>query len=224
VETFGPQLTKVDVKLDAVKVSLLSGGGSVKGLVVGNPTGYKTPNAISVGSASLAISPGSLLSDKVVIKKIEVLAPEITIEGGLTDNNLKQIMDNLTASTAGGGEKKGTTPAKPGGPGKKLQVDDFLIKDAKLHMSLGVTGGKTLTMPLADIHLTNLGQGPEGITAGDLSKRVMGEILSSAGKVVSSDAVGNLTKGALDAAKGAGKTAGDTLNKATKSITDIFKK
>src|SRR6266568_1509284 len=196
VETYGPQFTKVDIKLDAVKVSILSGGGNVKGLVVGNPQGYKTTNAISVGSATLALSPGSLLSDKIVIKKIEVIAPEITFEGGLSENNLKQILDNLTAATGGTGEKKPETAPKEKAPGKKLQVDDFLIKDAKLHMSLGMMGGKSITMPLPDIHLTGLGQGPEGITAADLSKRVMGEILASAGKVVTSDAVNNIAKGA----------------------------
>lgn len=60
VETVGPQLTKVSVKLDSVGLSLLSGSGKVNGLVVGNPEGYKTPNAINIGHASLAISPGSL--------------------------------------------------------------------------------------------------------------------------------------------------------------------
>jgi hypothetical protein len=46
VETLGPKMTKVDVKLDSVSISLLSGSGKIKGLVVGNPEGYKTPHAI----------------------------------------------------------------------------------------------------------------------------------------------------------------------------------
>ena len=49
VETFGPKLTKVDIKLQSVSLSLLSGAGTIKGLVVGNPEGFKTPSAISVG-------------------------------------------------------------------------------------------------------------------------------------------------------------------------------
>ena len=55
VETIGPKVTKVDIKLDSVSLSLLSGGGTIKGLVVGNPTGFKTPSAINVGEASLAL-------------------------------------------------------------------------------------------------------------------------------------------------------------------------
>src|ERR1035437_10029823 len=66
VETFGPKLTKVDIKLQSVSLSLLSGAGTIKGLLVGNPEGFKTPSAIRVGEATLALKPGSLLSDKIV--------------------------------------------------------------------------------------------------------------------------------------------------------------
>src|ERR1022692_4796855 len=87
VETFGPRLTKVDIKLDSVSLSLFSGSGTIKGLVVGNPEGYKTPSSINVGTATLALKPGSLLSDKIVIKTINVKGPEITYETDLRHNN-----------------------------------------------------------------------------------------------------------------------------------------
>src|SRR5690242_13773529 len=83
VETFGPKLTKVDVKLDTVSLSILSGSGKVKGLFVGNPEGFKSPSAIQVGTASLALQPSSILSDKVVIHSINVQGPEITFETDL---------------------------------------------------------------------------------------------------------------------------------------------
>src|SRR6476646_7889774 len=76
IETVGPMLTKVDIKLDSVSLSILSGSGKLKGLVVGNPEGFKTPSAIQVGNASLALQPGSIFSDKVIIKTINVEAPE----------------------------------------------------------------------------------------------------------------------------------------------------
>src|SRR3954469_7544093 len=65
VETVGPKLTKSEVKLDGVHLSLLSGSGKLKGLIVGNPDPYKTPHAISLGTATLEPKPGSLFSDKV---------------------------------------------------------------------------------------------------------------------------------------------------------------
>src|SRR5215468_317578 len=101
VETFGPQITKVSVKLDSVSLSLLSGSGKIKGLIVGNPEGFKSPSAIQVGNASLALQPGSVLGDKVIIKSIAVHAPEITFETDLKQNNLSKIVANLQATTGG---------------------------------------------------------------------------------------------------------------------------
>src|SRR2546425_10219166 len=72
VETIGPDLTKVQVKLESVNLSLLSGSGKLSGLVVGNPEGYKTPTAIRVGTASIALQPASLLSDKIIVQSINV--------------------------------------------------------------------------------------------------------------------------------------------------------
>src|SRR5881409_3710652 len=91
VETMGPNLTKVPVKLDYVNVSLLTGSGKIRGLVVGNPEGYKSPSAIRVGAGSLALKPASLLSDKVVIEAINLQGPEVTFETDLTQNNLSKI-------------------------------------------------------------------------------------------------------------------------------------
>src|SRR5712671_845570 len=70
IETVGPKITKTDVRLNSVTLSLLSGSGKIKGFVLGNPQGFKTPAAISVGIANLTIEPRSLLDDKVVIHDI----------------------------------------------------------------------------------------------------------------------------------------------------------
>src|SRR2546421_162049 len=80
VETIGPDLTKVSVKVALVNLSLLSGSGTINGLVVGNPEGYKSPSSISVGTASVAIQPSSLLSDKTIVRSIKLQAPEVTFE------------------------------------------------------------------------------------------------------------------------------------------------
>ena len=223
VETFGPQFTQVDVKLDSASVSLLSGSGSIKGLVVGNPEGYKSPHAISVGKASLSLSPGSLMSDKIVIKSIRVEAPDIAFELGSGGNNLKKILANVEAATGGGAASKDTkTPTGGKKPGKKLQVDEFIITGAKVRVGATVLGG-TAPIPLPDITLRDLGTGPEGITPAELTKRVLGAITEGTTKAAAG-VVGDIGKGAVDAAKGAGKTATEAVGSTTKGVTDLFKK
>ena len=203
VETLGPQLTKVDVKLDGVSVSLLSGSGKIKGLVVGNPAGYQTPHAIRVDAASLALTPSSIFSDKVIIKSIRVESPNIYYEGGLDGDNLRTILNNISAS-------------------KKLQVDDLVITGAKVNLSVKGTGGLAVPITLPDIHLTTLGQSPEGITARELTKIVLSEITSA----VAQRAGNVITKGVVDPdTKAATKAAIDTVEKAiAKGVPHLFKK
>ena len=220
IETIGPKLTKVDIKLDKVGLSLFSGSGRVDGLVVGNPEGFKSPHAISVGSVSLSLSPASLLSDKIIIKSIKADAPEITYETGAGGSNLKKILANLN-ETAGGGGNSTNAAAKPG---KKLEVDDVLLTGAKLHLSLaGIAGA---TVPLPAIHLTGLGQDAAGITSADLTKRVLAEIEQAAAKAAAESA-GDIAKGATGLVKGltggTNNPVGEAASKLGKGVGDLLK-
>src|SRR5690348_1700127 len=144
VETVGPQLTRVSVKLDEVHLTLLTGSASVKGLVVGNPEGYQTPQAISAGLISVGVNPMSVLSDKIVVRSFHVESPEITFEGGLGGNNLSKILDNVDAASKNSpptGATSTNTPAQTSSS-RKLEVDDLLITGAKVHVSLTDMGGK----------------------------------------------------------------------------------
>jgi uncharacterized protein involved in outer membrane biogenesis len=218
IEQFGPKFTQTSVTVDSVSLSPTSGSGTVKNLTIGNPTGYTTPYAIRLGEATLSIDPQTILKDKVVIKSIRVVDPDINIEGGLGDNNLKKIMANLDSFTA---TEKGK-PAEDTGAKKKLEVDDFVLTGAKVNVKFAMLGGAGTTVPLPDIHLSNLGAGPDGITPGELAKEVIGEITSKTLSTVASQ-VGNLGKGATDAAKGllngATKTGGGALDNAKKLFT-----
>jgi uncharacterized protein involved in outer membrane biogenesis len=220
IETVGPMLTKVEVKLDSVSLSLLSGAGKIKGLVVGNPTGFKTPSCIQVGSGSLSLQPGSVFSDKIIIKSINLQGPEITFETDLKGNNLSKLLSNVEAAT-GGGEQQDPKAAKKAQ--RKLQVDDFLITGAKVHVSLTALGTKSATVPLPEIHLSGLGQGPDGITVAELTKRVLQEVEKAAVQA-SSTAVADLTKDATGLTKGLGTTTSGAADTVTKGIGGLFKK
>jgi len=220
VETIGPRVTKVDVKLDSVTISVLSGSGKIKGLLVGNPAGFKTPSAIQVGTASLALVPGTLLNDKIVIKSINVEAPEITFETDLKSSNLSKLLDNIKETSGEGKEPPpAQKPGEPAKPAKKLQVDDFVIKGGKVHVSVTPLN-QTATVPLPDIHLTALGTGPEGITPAELTERVIKEIVKAAESQAAS-VVTDIGKGAQYLG---GSLKTNVMDKVTKGVGDLFKK
>src|ERR1700676_3221633 len=67
VETVGPIITKVDVKLGSASISPFSGSGELSKLFVGNPEGYKSPSAMQVEDMKLGVSIGSVMSDVIVV-------------------------------------------------------------------------------------------------------------------------------------------------------------
>ena len=237
VETVGPQITKTEMKLDGANISVFSGSGALKGFFLGNPDGYKTPSAVKVGEVALGVNPRSVFSDKVRVTHVRVQGAEITFEGTLgTANNLSKILDNVNAMAGGskGAETNKTppaptpsttparAPAEQSGASRKLQVDDFLITGAKVHVSMTMLAGRSLTLPLPEIHFTDLGTGPEGITAAELTQRVLNEVTVATLKAVQ-QGVGDLSKTANEAVKNASQMATNSLKDA-KAIEELFKK
>ncbi len=233
IETFGPRLTKVDVNLQSVSLSLFSGSGSIKDLVVGNPQGFKSPSAIKIGIASLSLEPRSLLSDKIVVKSVNIQGPEITFETDLRNNNLKKILANVQEATGGGAQAPAkprepvqpTQPSQPkeAKPAKKLEVDDFVITGGKVHVAVTALGGQSATIPLADIHLQGLGAGPEGITPAELAKKVL-EAIEQGATQAAAGTVADIGKGAVYLSKGVGNPGSNAVESVTKGIGNLFKK
>jgi hypothetical protein len=222
VEKVGPMVTKVPVKLDGAAVSIFNGKGELKGFEVGNPEGFKTPNAIKVGSVAVSIVPKSVFGDKIVVRSIRVEAPQITYETDLKGNNLSKILENVQ-SVAG----KGNQPADTGKKPKKLQVDEFVITGGKINMAATMLGGNAATLPLPEIRLSNLGEGADGITAAELTEKAMSAVVAGALKAVAEGGVAfakegakAATKAATDSVKGVGTEGNKTLQK----VGDLFNK
>ena len=178
VETAGPRITKVDVKLESAQLSPFSGKATLKGFFLGNPPGYTTDSAIKVANVSVSLQPSSLFHDKVVIQSIHINAPQITLEGSLKENNLTKIQGNVSAASAS--SSSGGSSAQ-NGTSKKLQVTDIVISGAVLRVKSPLLGDKLLSVTLPEIHLTDLGTGPQGITPAELADKVMHALLKESG-------------------------------------------
>lgn len=199
IETVAPTITQTPVTLNAVSLSVLTGSASVKGLIVGNPPGYQSPSAISIDRAAVSVAPASLLSDKIVIRSIAIQAPEITFEGNpFGANNLGKILDNVNGA-APANNPAPTTPS--GKPAKKLEVDDFLLAGAKVHVQFTGIVNKQLNLTLPDIHLVDLGKDTDGITAAELTQKVLQQVITATVKAVGNVARKNLTGQGLNKIK-----------------------
>ncbi len=206
VETLGPEMTRVDVRLGSADISPFSGGGRLSKLFVGNPEGFKTPSAIQMGDIKVGVKVSSVLKDVIVINEINIQAPEITLEGNLSGNNLSKILDNVSGTD----EKQKAAPAAAGAKKeKKFCVKELVIDGGKINLSLdmSILGGKSATIPLPSIHLQNIGTEENGVTAAELVKDIMKPlldgVLDAAKKEIASGGKGleNLGKGGVKSPK-----------------------
>jgi uncharacterized protein involved in outer membrane biogenesis len=230
IETVAPPITKTSVTVDSVGLSILSGGASINGFVIGNPdpADYTSTNAISLGKAAVSLEPKSLLSDKIIIHSIEVRSPQITFEGNpFGKNNLQSILDNVHAPTGGGTTAKSTTAAaKTPGASRKLEVDNFVFSNAVVTARITGIGSQPLvvTLPIPDIQFSNLGTGPDGITAADLTQKLLEQVIDGSLSAVVAKAREIATGVANDAIKGATGAVNSAATNAVGQGVDSLKK
>ena len=72
VETYGPQYTGTAVELAEVDLSLFSGEGELRGLVVSNPEGFEGGDPFRLGRVRVALDPASLTEDVIVVREITI--------------------------------------------------------------------------------------------------------------------------------------------------------
>jgi hypothetical protein len=215
VEKYGSDMTQATVRLDDVKIELTSGKGTLRRLTVGNPPGFKSERALSLGEIGLQLEVGSVTKDPVVIKDISITAPEVTYEFGLKGSNLDALKRNVDAYGAQGKDKSkpADSAKKTDKEGKKLVIEHLYVRNGRVNVSATELQGRTASTSLPDIHLTNIGKKTGGATAAEVAEQVLAAIGREAARAAASTDIGGL----IDKAKGgaAGAIGGATKEGAT---------
>lgn len=177
VNNYGPGITKTEVKLGDVNVSLFSAKATLKDFYLGNPKGFKSPEAMKVGSILVDVDESSLTQDTIVIDRIEVLRPQITYERTSRTDNFQAILNNVTKGAAQGGKKSGASKSGSSSGNKKIIIRDFQLTGGQVNLAASLLGqAKSIGTQLPDIHLTNIGEKKGGVTAAEAFKMIFAEL------------------------------------------------
>ena len=183
VNTYGPGITKTEVRLGDVGISIFSGEAKLKDFYLGNPKGFKSAQAMNVGSIRVDVDEGSLTKDTIIIDKVEVVRPEITYEKARGTDNFKTILNNVKKAI--GVAEPSKKQAEKEGEGKKILIRNFIVKDGKVNMAVSMLGGKSISAPLPNIHLKDVGKKKGGASPAEAFE----EVFASLYKKISSPAV-----------------------------------
>ena len=235
VNSYGPQITKTELHVADVNVSLFSGEAKIKKFFLGNPAGFKTPSAMKVGSVLVKVNEKSLTGNPIIVDRIEVISPEINYEEKGAADNFRTILNNITKTS--NTEKQSKQESKKAGPGKKIIIKDFVVKNGKVNLALSVygLGDKQISSPLPDIHLTNIGEKKKGASPADAFKEIFaalyGQITSPAvtdvlNKQLTSMGANldSLKEGAVQKLEGTSGSVEGKMKDVGKKVKDIFGK
>jgi uncharacterized protein involved in outer membrane biogenesis len=215
VNRIGPAVLGVPVAVEHVRAYPVRGDIHIRGLIIGNPEGFKTDQLFSMGELNVDLSVKSILTDTIIIRKIEVVAPEISYEMTLRGSNIGALQESLAGEKSETNETE-TAEEKPveAAPGKKLIIENFIISDGKVKLSLPGMMGTAVPLPLPGIHLTDIGKEEQGASVTDVVGKIFGAVFSAVTQVVTSSGklVGDGAKLIGDGAMAVGGVAVDGVS------------
>ncbi len=148
IETAGTKTLAVGVKVDDVKLKILSGTLGLKKLIIENPKEYQNPHLLELNNGKIQVRIGSLLSDVVEIKQIKLDGVDVVLEQkDVRSNNLQDILKNIPKTE------------QPKKSEKKLRIETLEISNIKVNVKLLPIPGRvdTVALGLPDIKMANLG-------------------------------------------------------------------
>jgi len=181
VESLGPAITGTEVTLEDVDLSLFTGEGQLEKLVIGNPQGFRTDHAFYLGIVHFKVDLNSLLSDTVRIQEILIDSPEISFEVtpsgsniGIIHENVKSFAGLVGKSEPGKSGLEGRSQEKPSKE-KKIQIDQFILKNGRITVSTPLLKGQLFTILLPVVLLRDIGTQTGGATLKEISSLIYSE-------------------------------------------------
>jgi len=216
VEKGGSEATQVTVTLAKAEVKPAEGRATLSGLVVGNPPGFTSDYAFELGSISVQIDAVTITKDVVIINEIVVQDPKVIYELGAEGSNIDAIKKNV-ARRAGGG-------ALGGGEGPRIIIEHLYIRGGTVAISATALGGKTMSTPLPDIHLTDIGKDKGGADASEIAATVMAALTGKVGGLVSGLDISSVFEGMANVPNALKGMAGGAADKAGGALKKLFGK
>lgn len=163
----GSAMTRARVGVERVEIAPSSGKGVISGVMIGNPQGFKTPYALRVERIEIEVDLASLAQDVTVIRSLVISHPDVIYEKSNGTTNFDSIQKNIAAYLGPRTQARGNT---------RLIIEELTICNANAQASADFMNGKTISIPLPDIALRNVGQAKGGITPGELGQEIAGAL------------------------------------------------
>ena len=189
IEKVGSKITQTNVTVEKVSITPFTGVAEIQGFEIANPDGFHTFRAFALKKVRVDINLRSIVSNCVIFEDIAVHSPRATYEASLNGSNIGQIKSNVMSFIDGMGKKESDSSSKQEKPPKMIRIDRFLFEEGTVDFSTTMLKGESLSVPLPEILLQDIGKESNGVTPAEVLRLVIVSVTDSVLKVVSDSGV-----------------------------------
>jgi len=192
IKTAGPEALKVDVTVEKVSLSPLSGSVKVNNLALGQPEGFGEGPMAAVENFSVKLETKTLMDNHIIIDHMIIEAPLLDVRRQEGKTNFSAFQEGLGLS-----EDSTDTSSEITLTIRALEVKAPRIlakNDGFLKLDEDIT--------LADFTLTNLGTDEKGLSPKEIARHVMDTLQPQITKALIAAGASNKVKQLADDAKG----------------------
>jgi hypothetical protein len=191
----------VETSVGLVRVGLLTGNFSIRGLRIANPPGFETDHFFSLDRLHFEVPPDSLKEETIVVPLLELDGVDVSLETVDKKANYDVILDNLNrfskTGSADPNAKKSAPEDEEGGKG--LVIHEAVIRDIAARIDLGqVKGGSDrVEVEIPEIRLHPNGTtGAAEVSVAQLTQVIVSAVLVGIAKKAPAALAKNLLAGA----------------------------
>jgi hypothetical protein len=138
-------LMNTEVEVDDVDISILDGSGEIEDLVIKNPEGFSSQNAISIEETSMRIDLRSLFSEQILVHEIIIEEPSVLVEQEGARVNLRDLQSNMGSTNDEESEKT-------------MVIEHLLVEDGTVELSTNIDKKRTTSATVESFELTGIGR------------------------------------------------------------------
>lgn len=207
VDDFGGRIMGTKVTLEDAEYSTTNGDATLIDLTIANPEGFSDGPAFAFSRIELQLDPETLQNEVVVIKRMKVVAPEITYEISETSDNLRTLRSNIERAV----QQQGRPSSAENGtaPQKRIVINDLYFDTGVVVVQSADMTGKRVTAVFDPLHMKDVGREEDGLYPAALIEKIYSPLLRAATVAALStdlslkDQAKNILEGATDEAEGA---------------------
>jgi hypothetical protein len=191
----------VETSVGLVRVGLLTGTFSIRGLRIANPPGFETDHFFSLDRLHFEVPPKSLREETIVVRLLELDGVDVSLETVDKKANYEVILDNLNrfskTGSADSSAKKSAGEEEEGS--KKLVIQEAVIRDIEARIDLGQVKGVSdrVAVEIPEIRLRpNSKTGSAEASVAELTQVVVTAVLVGIAKKAPAALAKNLLAGA----------------------------